>query len=129
MLTLLALVLSLVAAASKWQGTDIRISAGPGRLYTTVRIPLQKDPRVSSTHMACDCQFLNVDGTSTSSLCMGTYAKVPGLVQGGRSVYKKDNSPLKVIYLFYSEKYSKWQVSLLCCTYSNRLQFPCRVIV
>ena len=104
----ISLLVMMVASmtSTRWQGTEIRISAGEKRLWATVRIPLQKDPHTSAARAACGCQFLKVDGTTSALL--GTFTKVPGLVRGDRPVYKRDAAPDQ--FLFYSPKYSRWQV-------------------
>ena len=63
-------------AAETWHGTEIQISAGPGQLYATAQLPLQKVPRASAVHPACGCESFKVDGIASDS--MGTYTEVPG---------------------------------------------------
>ena len=63
-------------AAELWQGTEIQISAGPGQLYATAQLPLQKVPHASAVHPACGCETFKVDGIASAS--MGTYTEVTG---------------------------------------------------
>ena len=63
-------------AAEMWHGTEIQISAGPGQLYATAQLPLQKVPRASAVHPTCGCESFKVDGIASDS--MGTYTEVPG---------------------------------------------------
>ena len=74
-LVVLTLLFASVAA-ELWQGTEIQISAGPGQLYATAQLPLQKAPHASLVHPACGCETFKVDGIASAS--MGTYSEVPG---------------------------------------------------